>query len=626
MMDGGAVPCALPSSVSLAAARDIATDRMDSSIGRYGVGPTVLPPQKDIDPMGTLLPRCASWHRYWLIAGICAAALLLPGSSRAVDPVAQLREALKLNPTKTIVPNLQLAAKRNAMIEAAIPKLETIQQLRLAYFLPWKQYDRPDKDLKILHLDKYYDEIGVKLTKAIRSAAEAPDVDRQLAIAILIAEIADKDQPEDKEKFARGLTSVVVALAKETDLPLRQASLSALGKITADPAIAIPVLKDTLGKTEIGPRRIAAYALFDIVKNIRYHNRADTLVAIENVVSTAAAGLSDPDQWVRAYCLQAIQESANASADYFAAATPLSDTVNDKTTLKADLQKILKTYQAVNPQLLKALHDDKLNVQLTAFQALDQIGIARAKIVQQLKEVTPENESKQLVQSFYESNDPLAGIVGNLQKIAPLIRSDDVRLRRGAIEFLEILGHQATPAMKEITQALRDSDRFVRWSAARTIRYLPPESVTAEAVGILGTMLIDPDPDLSKAAADAIEALGPVARDAVDWLGFVVANGDTKNRNWDTENRVAALQALASIGRKYAQPAIPKILIALTDPDVRLRREAAETLGKLGRPDDADLARQEIAALRKALSDEDAEVRLNASEAILSVQTPRKGL
>ena len=83
---------------------------------------------------------------------------------------------------------------------------------------------------------------------------------------------------------------------------------------------------------------------------------------------------------------------------------------------------------------------------------------------------------------------------------------------------------------------------------------------------------------------------------------------------------------MISIGAKAGQRAIPKVLTALVDSDVRVRRQAAETLGRLGRPADADLADQEIAALRNALRDEDAEVRLSASEAILNVAAPKKPL
>ena len=101
----------------------------------------------------------------------------------------------------------------------------------------------------------------------------------------------------------------------------------------------------------------------------------------------------------------------------------------------------------------------------------------------------------------------------------------------------------------------------------------------------------------------------------------MVANGDENNRGSDAENRVAAMKALVSIGGNLSQRAIPKIAGALADPDVRIRRAAAETLGGYG-----PAAKEAVPALRQALRDDDSEVRLNASEAILSIATPKKGL
>jgi HEAT repeat protein len=55
--------------------------------------------------------------------------------------------------------------------------------------------------------------------------------------------------------------------------------------------------------------------------------------------------------------------------------------------------------------------------------------------------------------------------------------------------------------------------------------------------------------------------------------------------------------------------------------DPKVRRAAAETLGKYGQ-----LARNQatIDALRRALGDEDQEVRINASEALLHILTTSK--
>ena len=441
-----------------------------------------------------------------------------------------------------------------------------------------------------------------------------------------------KDFEHIEPLLAQGKARAEYLLAEEKDLPTRQAALHALGKITPDPAKALPTLKRTLEKDELGPRRLAAYALVNLARNARFLKRSEKLDTIEGVLFTAAGDLKsayalrDADESVRGYCLQAMQESAQIIADYFSAS---EDVIRpEKKTIDADLQKALRSFQAINPHLLSALQDPKLNVRLSALQALDQISSARGKILQSLQEITPEKrEPNRELLKTYGVPDPLGPIIGRDWKaIASLLKEGDVRLRRGAMDFLEQLGDQAEPAIEEITEALRDPDRGVRLAAAHTMQNMPPLKVSAAAIRTLGTMLIDPDPDLSRAAADAIDAFGPVAQDAVDWLAFVVGNGDTDNRNWDAENRIAAMKALVSIGGASALRVIPKVVAALEDPDVRVRRAAAETLGSLGRPSDAEHAQQAVAALRRALNDDDAEVRLSASEAVLTMLAPRKGV
>jgi hypothetical protein len=576
--------------------------------------------------MGALFQRrCASWNHLGMLAGVCAAALLVPSISRAADPVEQLRDALKID-VESVKPDLQKLERRKKAIEAAISELKSISQLRRAFFLKEWQIKLEKKAI-----EDYRAQIGASFTDEIRKAAEQADPDQQLAIAILIAEIADNDLGNDlderekqrnafREKFARAFAEVTKKLVKAEDLPTRQAALHALGKIAADPAEVVPILKATLQKDELGPRRLAAYALSDVVRNARFHKHSEVLAAIDLVVSTAASSLIDDDELIRGYCLQAIQESAKALADQYNA----EELVDGK--LPKEVQKVLRTYQAVNAHLLKAVYDPKIDVRLTAVQALDQINVTRSKMIRTLDELAVKKEEHRgkLLMAF-DAPDPLGPIIEkDLKSIARLLTEDDVRLRQGAMDFLELLDHQAEPVAEEIFGALGDSDRFVRLSTLRTIRNLPTQKVNNKAIRTLAMLLREPDSDLSKAAAEAIEAIGPPASDAVGALAFVIANGDEDSRRWDVENRVAAMKALVSIGGAPARAAIPLVLSALSDTDVRIRRAAAETIGKLGRPDEPELAQRATAALKHALRDDDAEVRLNASEAMLSIAMPRK--
>ena len=424
------------------------------------------------------------------------------------------------------------------------------------------------------------------------------------------------------------------------DDTILQAALNALGKITPDPEQAIPIIAKTLEKAKVGPRRLAAYALVDLVRNSPHHQPAEELQLLKDVINAAARGLRDAgdkapgaDELVRGYCLQALQESAQAVTGKFPAKHEENEGKQKMTKAQAE---ILEAYQAANPVLARSLADPNVKVRLAALQALEQISTARSKITR-----------------FFEGPDPLEGIIkGDWEVIARLLKEDNqeytkeenLSLRRGAIAFFEQLGSEAAPAEKQIADALRDEDRFVKWAATRTIRNLPAEQVGSSAIYALAyNLLIDSDPDLSGAAAEAIEALGPRAQEAVHALGIVIANGGEGNRSWDAENRVKAMKALVSIGRPKepkkglteqeidkikAAPhkALPQVLSALSDPDVRIRREAAQTIETLGRPADVQLVQRLLVGLRKAMSDSDPEVRGSAAEAIVILSATRKKL
>jgi HEAT repeat protein len=614
--------------------------------------------------------RRGAWNGRWLIASICAVAVISPAVSRGqraevqkqpnlsgnasrqgpaphltsqvdaqtgrpADPVEAIEQALLL----PAIENPEVQAKRKKMIETAIPDLKTIMQLRKAYFLrDWRLVDPekfdPERD-KESDTQRLRKEIGVRLTKTISQAAQGPDSEKKVSVAMWIADLAgnDKSEHRDAAKFARGLTGIVLQLLKEKDTTVRQAALHALGQIMPSPADAFPALKNTLAKDVLGPRRLAAYALTDLVRNAKEHPRFEQLEILEQVISTASSGLRDADEAVRGYSLLAILDVAKA---FFAhVATPGEELtikvkddakgkLNEKTVLMPDLQKVMKTFQTAMPQLLQALDDPKVKVRLTALQALDEVCNARAKIVHDLRELqkfTPEKqENTSELLKAYAVPDPLSGIVErDWRYITRLLKDDDERVRRGAIEFLEVLGEQVEPALPEITQALRDPNPFVRWTAARTLRNVPPAKVRHDAVRALAFMLMDSDQDVSKAAALTLEALGKYAEDAVPELGHMIANADPANRAWDPDNRLAAMRALAAIGPERTMVAIPKLIAALADQEERIRRLAAETLGLYG-----PAARSALPALWQALRDEDGEVRLHAAEAILSIKSEKK--
>jgi len=574
-----------------------------------------------------------------------AAAAGWPGAAWAAEPVETLREALKIQITG-VKPDLKLAKKRLDKIDEAIKQLKetsSIGELRRAYFLKeWEPHFLLPQPLPVL---PKHAEIGDLLKGAIEKAAADPkDPTRPnhptvlLALCIQIAEMADSEETAEmtkRQKFTRRLDKVILSLARRDKvaktpqmLTVRQAALHALGKITPDPIVAFEVLQETLqNDPEIGPRRLAAYAVSDLAKNSRLLGRKDILKTIELAVGAAAVGLKDQDEAVRGYSLQGIAEAAKAFKDFVG--FPLEPLVDEgKKAVLDDVKSVLKTFQAANPRIVAALADkERINVRLAAVQTLDQIGQARLNLVLNLDAENRDKPGKVL--DDYSAPDPFENVLprdakkaGDWQAFTQLLYDSDVRLRRGGIDLLELLRDGATPAAGHMATALRDADLFVRWSAARTVRNIDPKNVDAGAISALNQLLKDRDSNLSKAAAEAIEKLGPVAAGSVDTLGEIIANTGADNGSWDVESRVAAMKALAAIG-KPAYRVLPRLVEVMTDADVRVRREAAYTIGRFGTIDEPSLEKTALAALTKALGDEDAEVRQNASEAILNIAAKR---
>jgi HEAT repeat protein len=615
-----------------------------------------------------------------LLLGVCALALV-PGIVGATDPVEALKQALKINLDSD---NREMQLKqRPEKVANAIKELKTITQLRRAYFLKeWPlTRDVPDPATDV---DKYRKQIGAAVLDAIRKAALEPDADRQIAAVMLISELAENDQPNERSatgKFASVFTELLAGggktgpgLIKNNDVFVRQIALHALGKITPNPAEVFPAgrarpFETGLRDPEVGPRRVAAFALSDLIKNAHYLGKyldddkrildaSDELKTYVDAVRTAHFALSDPkeDEIVRGYALQAIQQSAMIFTDY-----PISpgtaihiETQGEARFLNPHVAAILAAHQQVGPRIVAALKDDPSpNIRLAALEALTQMVGARTKIMDKLFDANDKRVKRDQLFAAFKATDPIAFLFQVEKADGPntrwaweavpsvLTKDASPRVRRSAMAFLENVADDVEAALeakqldtkekfdmrrrlaKWVTPGLRDKDQFVRWSAARTVKHLSLDVIDGDMVEALGEMLIehaDRDPDPANAALASLQSIAasPFAPRAIRYLKSAIAD-----RERDVELREQALATLVLIGGKGANAAFPEVTSVLSDPDFRIRRAAAEALGQLGRPATREILDTTLAALKEALRDEDAVVRQNASEAILSIQGMR---
>jgi HEAT repeat protein len=207
-----------------------------------------------------------------------------------------------------------------------------------------------------------------------------------------------------------------------------------------------------------------------------------------------------------------------------------------------------------------------------------------------------------------------SGIQGTVQTMIENLKHPDYRVRLAAVDTLETYGEQAEAAIPALVTALRDYNKFVRWSSARTLGRLSPRRADEVVPGLMRMLDDREDPSVRIAAAKALELYGEHASKAVPLLARVINRGDK-------EYILAILHTIQGIGTDAA-PALPNVAWVLSDksqpPSVRI--EAATTLGRFGA-----LAKDQLPALREVMNtDADEDVRNAASMAVLAVDRPEK--
>jgi HEAT repeat protein len=585
--------------------------------------------------------------RYYFTLALTVTALALARAGKlwsAPDPVEELRQALAVRPDDRIKRSKEFLDYREKILGERVKALRTISDLRRA-FVDWKIPE--DRFEALQKLDqKWRGVVGNRLTAALTEAAKSPDVNVRLAVANLIAELGPGVpglKSTDPGGFARSLTGIVIDLARDPAVPVRRQGLRALGMINPDLDKAIDVLGDVLKTAkDVGLRRTAAESLRGMVRVVANLNKKSPAKSVEvwaspeeliltckDVVDKIAkvskdrSGIRDRDIDVRTICLEAVHESGAAFSDlpgaYKKEEFPPAGrklTEDELARIGQEYARVRKEIESLEP-LLQAMagqgaalresaRDAHPRVKSAAAATLEELSHVRLRLQQRVESLPAlETAPKPVVTKDFDKM-----VVSSWPVMAALLKdpSSDLDVRRRAIEFLENLADDGVPALDAMIKALGDHNRFIRWAAARTIGNLPVEKA-ATAVPYMTALIDDNDLDVRQAVVRGLERLGAHARPALEALQNKILD-----KRSDPEFRIAVMYCLASIGPEDTVPAIPLLIRALPDPDARVRRTAAEILGKYGR-----LAESAVPALREALGDDDMDVRRYASDALLSI-------
>jgi HEAT repeat protein len=551
-----------------------------------------------------------------------------PARSQAAtaDAVEEVRKALK-------APSHEPAA-REASLRKRVEALQTINELRRALLLPeWRDED-PEEAIAAVD-QPLRSAVARRFAQAVRGVLERGDSTGQLAVLHVLAEMGPRVRDVGaRTAFTRGFSADVARMTRHEDPRVREAAARALGWMLPGPEEACPALAVLLRAKDASERLAAADGLLNLLRVTAQlatrsrgttgpeASRADAIAVACAVVPVAASALADEHAGVRRLCVDAIGVAAATLSKLVPEPRQTEDAADMqeyRRGLEEDVISLAPLFQVLKeqvPALTRALGDSHAEVRLMARGALEEADVADARLrvirqAMQLEAAGDDGSNRSVQPAGLPA--PGAQAEGLQTKIAALVAgmSDkDARARRAAIDVLEALGVAAAPAAPALVKALTDSDRFVRWSAARTLgKVAPAEERTA--VPAVGRLLEDDDPDVRLAAITALERYGPASASEVPALLRNVPVGDT-------EVRLAAMRALKAIGSD-AQAAIPILTAALADGNARIRQTAAECLGSFG-----PAAQDGAEDLRRLLADRDPGVRKAASAALLAIMETAK--
>jgi HEAT repeat protein len=199
-------------------------------------------------------------------------------------------------------------------------------------------------------------------------------------------------------------------------------------------------------------------------------------------------------------------------------------------------------------------------------------------------------------------NDNQANLA--LQVLTDALGHPNPQVRELAVVALSDLPIAAAKRVPPLAQALEDTSARVRRRAARALGDQGPAAQGALTTLVGG--LRDDDASVRRDCAGAIGRLGPAAQPAAVPLVQLLAEPEARSR-------AIVVVALRRIGR----PAASALLAGVRSSSPELRGRCATLLAKIA-PDDAHVAQ----VLQQVLTDEDAEVRARADEALQFVTTP----
>ncbi|HTU20178.1 MAG TPA: HEAT repeat domain-containing protein [Gemmataceae bacterium] len=456
-----------------------------------------------------LFPRRLLIVRVFLCVYLCSSvahSLLAQSSDRISrqpdsEAVCQLRRAL--------AETYPSSAQRDRAIKQCLTELRSLADLqRAATLTEWSALSTDDEAAAI---DRSNHAIAIeRFIRAVRGILQKGEPASAASTMEMLGRMAALARTNDEPltlvgSFAPDLADLVI----KGPPCLRGLAAHTLAQTGPPVFVAVPALSELLRADDVELRRAAADSFALLIQNalqamgetgpvLRPAPRSGLVLVASTVVPAAHAGLQDARPEVRRRCLHTIR-LACAALGRLMEEPPQSEDSSPRRSLEAEyaeLRPLLQALRDQGPILERFLHDEDPESRILTHKTLEELGFARARWLRRCATRREGADEKLLSEMLHEA----------VPQLAEALAHPDVRVRRSALDVLEMSGPLALPALPALTRALRDPDRFVRWSAVRTVGKLGP-SAAPQTLSSLTQLLNDPDEGLRKAAADALQLL-----------------------------------------------------------------------------------------------------------------------
>jgi HEAT repeat protein len=561
-----------------------------------------------------------------LCGGLFVLGLVVPralGETLPYDSVQALKRALQQESGSSP----EALKERQTRLRERIKDLHTIGELGRALQLQGWRDEAIDRNVR--DADRAVrEELAKEFADQVRDALQGSGPYIPLAAANLVGEFASLERTSStKSQFIldqlREFAPSLIELTKADDSRLREASARALSNLEAPPERTVAAFERLLSparEPNVAVRRVAAESLNNLVRLATGGDRKGIgttgsggekdMVAVGTLaVPVAVQGLSDVDAQVRLHCIESIRLTTLAVVE------PLESRVQSQPgdrSMTADEEERLRKAQRVQEEallpLLEQYRDHLVELARAAADPVPAVRVVALNVLEDLGKIRQSLPHPGDRESFRTQPDHPERQAQNrptaVVRVAYLASSNV-----GAGE--DVLGPGLRQVLPALTTALVDRDPQVRLAAAEALEMYGPLGIPAipQLVRALG----DRNLFVRWVSARTLGKLAPNQPElVVPGLVALLPVGE------DLDVRLTAMAALENYGTTSPQPispalrdAVPALARAAVTGDSKARVAAIRALAAVGIE-----AAPAVPSLAKALSDPHSDVRQMAAQVL----------